>query len=467
MPTSIDRDPDAADLVPATEPAVPQSSTRRRLLQGAAGTLVLALTPHLARGASLLAVRVWPSAEYTRVAIEHDTPLRFHYFLLQDRSPQRLVVDIQGVDFTRRFAEQIRHVDPHDPFIARMRVGQYRSGVVRLVVELKAAVSPQVFSLAPAGPYRNRLVLDLYPANAGDPLLPLLRARGEAPAPSAERVSDSRPAPSRSEPSMERPVIDTVAQPPEETANAAPSLRCRGPRARRPLVIAVDPGHGGEDPGAVGHHGHYEKTVVLSVAHHLTSLIGSRTDYRVLMTRESDYFVPLGMRVYKARRARADLFVSIHADAWIHPDAQGSSVFALSERGASSAAAAELAREQNDSDRIGGVGSGRGDPQVSQVVLDLSTSAQISDSLRFGDAVLNELGSINRLHRGYVEQAGFAVLKAPDIPSILVETAFISNPEEEARLIEQGYQRRLARAIFGGIQEYLAKNPPQDGVPLA
>ena len=467
MPTSIDRDPCPEAVVPANGPIAPHSSARRRLLQGAAGTVVLALTPHLARGASLLAVRVWPSAEYTRVAIEHDTPLRFHYFLLQDRSPQRLVVDIQGVDFTHRFAEQIRRVDPHDPFIARMRVGQYRPGVVRLVVELKAPVDPQVFSLAPAGPYRNRLVLDLYPVNAGDPLLPLLRARGEAPAPSTEPVSDSGSAPSRAAPVADRPVIDTVAQPPRETADAAPSLRHRSPRARRPLVIAVDPGHGGEDPGAVGRHGHYEKTVVLSVAHQLTSLIGSRTGYRVLMTRESDYFVPLGMRVYKARRARADLFVSIHADAWIHPDARGSSVFALSERGASSAAAAELARNQNDSDRVGGVGAGRGDPQVSQVVLDLSTSAQISDSLRFGDAVLNELGSINRLHRGYVEQAGFAVLKAPDIPSILVETAFISNPEEEARLIEQGYQRRLARAIFGGIQEYLAKNPPQDRVPLA
>lgn len=149
MPTSIDRDPGTDDVASAAEPSVPHSSTRRRLLQGAAGTLVLALTPHLARGASLLAVRVWPSAEYTRVAIEHDTALRFHYFLLQDRSPQRLVVDIRGVDFTRRFAEQIRQVDPHDPFIARMRVGQYRPGVVRLVVELKAAVNPQVFRWRP------------------------------------------------------------------------------------------------------------------------------------------------------------------------------------------------------------------------------------------------------------------------------------------------------------------------------
>lgn len=432
---------------------------------------MFALTAPLAWGATLLAVRVWPAAEYTRVAIEHDTPLRFHSFLLRDRSPQRLVVDIRGAHFTRRFAEQIHRVDPHDPFILRMRLGLLRPGVVRLVIDLKVPVDPQVFSLAPAGPYRDRLVLDLYPANAGDPLLPLLRARGEASGPSAQAasqtVSDPHPARNKNEPLPERPVIDTVGDPPEESANAAPSLRHRGSRSRRPLVIAIDPGHGGEDPGAIGRHGHEEKMVVLSVAHHLTSLLGSRADYRVLMTRESDYFVPLGMRVYKARRARADLFVSIHADAWTHPDARGSSVFVLSERGASSAAAAELAREQNDSDRIGGAHAGRNDPRVSQVVLDLSTSAQISDSLRFGDAVLNELGSINRLHRGYVEQAGFAVLKAPDIPSILVETAFISNPEEEARLIEQAYQRRLAHAIFGGIQEYLAKNPPQDRVPLA
>jgi len=229
---------------------------------------------------------------------------------------------------------------------------------------------------------------------------------------------------------------------------------------RRLITIAVDPGHGGEDPGAIGKRGTHEKAVTLSIGRQLAALIQEQSDYRVLMTRDADYFVPLGVRVEKARRVEADLFVSIHADAWVRSNARGSSVFALSERGASSSAAAELARQQNDADRIGGINVAARNPLVSRVLLDLSTSAQISDSLRFGDAVLHELERVNRLHRGYVEQAGFAVLKAPDIPSILVETAFISNPDEEARLRDQDYQRQMAAAVFKGIRAYFAKNPP-------
>jgi len=464
--------------MPVSTEDSPQASGRRRLIQGAAGTVALALAPGMARGASLLAVRVWPAPEYTRVTIEHDAALTFRHFLLRDTNPLRMVVDIEGIELTPHFAEQIKRIDASDPFIARMRVGQFRPQVVRLVIELKTPVEPQVFALDPAGPYRNRLVVDLYPEGANDSLMALLRSppdntpeggagqlpatdattghaqadAGEAQGDASDPITqDESPAPT-GESSAERNAATTPqsASPARKTARAM----------RRLITIALDPGHGGEDPGAVGKHGTYEKVVTLSIARQLAALIRDQSDYRVLMTREADYFVPLGVRVEKARRVQADLFVSIHADAWVRSDARGSSVFALSERGASSSAAAELARQQNDADRIGGINLAVHNPLVSRVLLDLSTSAQISDSLRFGDAVLRELERVNRLHRGHVEQAGFAVLKAPDIPSILVETAFISNPDEEARLRDQNYQRQMAAAVFNGIRGYFAKNPP-------
>jgi len=467
---------------------LPSGSARRRLIQGAAGTLVLALTPHVARGATLLAVRVWPAPEYTRVTIEHDTPLRFNHFLLRDAKPLRLVVDIEGIDLTPQFAEQIRKIDASDPYIARMRVGQFRPQVVRLVVELKAPIDPQVFALEPAGPYQHRLVLDLYPEGANDPLMALLRSPHGAdaepdgvvePPATGDTPGALAQAPTSDAPASAAPPDDAQAQaqaPPapggdaaapteapgaaNEAAGAERAARRTARAMRRLITIAVDPGHGGEDPGAVGKRGTYEKIVTLSIGRQLAALIDDRADYRVLMTRDADYFVPLAMRVEKARRVEADLFVSIHADAWVRSDAQGSSVFALSERGATSSAAAELARQQNDADRIGGVNVASRNSLVSRVVLDLSTTAQISDSLRVGDAVLHELGGINRLHRGHVEQAGFAVLKAPTIPSILVETAFISNPDEEARLRDQAYQRQMATAVFNGIRSYFARHPP-------
>jgi N-acetylmuramoyl-L-alanine amidase len=456
--------------------------------------VVLALTPHIARGATLLAVRIWPAPEYTRVTIEHDTPLRFNHFLLRDTKPLRLVVDIEGIDLTPQFAEQIKKIDAADPYIARMRVGQFRPQVVRLVVELKAPVDPQVFALDPVGPYQHRLVLDLYPEGANDPLMALLRAphgadaepggtvappaTGDsqgplAQAPAADAAGSANGAPQDAlahgpDTGGTRPAMPDqapAAAPAPDTAGgnrgAEPTAARRNARAMRRLItIAVDPGHGGEDPGAVGKRGTFEKMVTLSIGRQLAGLMDDQSDYRVLMTRDADYFVPLGMRVEKARRVEADLFVSIHADAWVRADAQGSSVFALSERGATSAAAAELARQQNDADRIGGVSLAIRNSLVKSVVLDLSTSAQISDSLRVGDAVLHELGGINRLHRGHVEQAGFAVLKAPTIPSILVETAFISNPDEEARLRDQAYQRQMAMAVFNGIRSYFARHPP-------
>ncbi|HXF44915.1 MAG TPA: N-acetylmuramoyl-L-alanine amidase, partial [Burkholderiaceae bacterium] len=221
-----------------------------------------------------------------------------------------------------------------------------------------------------------------------------------------------------------------------------------------------------EDPGAIGRRGTREKDVTLAIARRLQRLLAEEPNVRVLMTRDGDYFVPLAARVAKARRVQADLFVSIHADAWIRPDVRGSSVFALSERGASSTAAAWLAKRENDADLIGGVNLGAHDAGIARVLLDLSTTAQINDSLRFGHAVLRELEQVNDLHKPRVEQAGFAVLKAPDIPSILVETAFISNPDEERRLKDERYQEKIAAAIARGIKRYLEKHPPRSRNPL-
>ncbi len=409
------------------------ASSRRRFITAGAGTLVLALTHHeIASGATLLAVRVWPAEDYTRVTLEHDGPLSFSHFMVRDPAhPLRLVIDIDGLDLTPTLKELVSKVEANDPYIALVRVGQNRPRVARLVIELKEDIKPQVFSLEPVAPYQHRLVMDLYPVNPPDPLLALLReyeSRAPAKAPSPDR------------------------RPP--------------PDVQRIITVAIDPGHGGEDPGAVGRGGTYEKTVTLEIGQRLRALIAAEPHMRVAMTRDGDYFVPLRTRVAKARAVHADLFVSIHADAWIRPDARGSSVFALSENGASSSAAAYMARKENNADRVGGINLASKDRQLQRVLLDLSTTAQINDSLKLGGAVLRELERINRLHKPRVEQAGFAVLKAPDIPSILVETAFISNPEEEKRLRDDDYQDKMARAMLVGIKRYFAKNPPLARSPL-
>jgi N-acetylmuramoyl-L-alanine amidase len=425
------------------------STHRRRLIHAAGGSLVLALTPFdIARGATLLAVRVWPAEDYSRLTLEHDGPLKFSHFMVRDTSPIRLVVDIEDMDLTPKLKEIVGKVQADDPYIALVRVGQNRPKVVRLVIELKEDVKPQVFSLAPVGPYHHRLVLDLYPVNSPDPLLALLRQEGMT-------ARAGRPDPSTDEPPR---------TPQERTARTG-----RGkadPDLQRLLTVVIDPGHGGEDPGAVGRAGTYEKNVTLAIGRRLREMIVADGSLRVAMTRDGDFFVPLGTRVAKARAVQADLFVSIHADAWVKPDARGSSVFALSEHGASSSAAAWMAKRENDADLIGGINLASADRNLARVLLDLSTTAQINDSLKLGNSVLRELERVNRLHKPRVEQAGFAVLKAPDIPSILVETAFISNPEEEARLRDQDYQEQMARALLTGIKRYFAKNPPLRRNPL-
>ncbi|MBV6306643.1 N-acetylmuramoyl-L-alanine amidase [Candidimonas humi] len=433
-----------------------QGQSRRRLVATAATLLVLPVIPRLAMAGTILAVRTWPADEYTRVTLEMDTELKAEHFTLEH--PNRLVVDIDGLTMNSAINDLVSKVRPNDPYIASVRVAQNRPDVIRLVFDLKQAVAPQVFTLKPVGGYKYRLVLDLYPKVAQDPLMAIMdNGSGSDKDPLAEVLEnlarnspDQAPIPSVQGQELPRSARTQPAQPqPPRTASAD-----------RPLLIALDPGHGGEDPGATGRAGTHEKDIVLLIARRLKKLIDAQPNMRAYLTRDNDFFVPLHVRVQKSRRVKADLFVSIHADAWIKPSARGSSVFALSEHGATSAAARWMAKRENDADLIGGVDLGSHNKQVAQVLLDLSTSAQIHDAMKLGANVLDQIGKFNRLHSSRVERAGFAVLKAPDIPSILVETAFISNPEEERRLRSPAYQDKVAHAILGGINGYFASNPP-------
>ncbi|WP_423196202.1 MULTISPECIES: N-acetylmuramoyl-L-alanine amidase [unclassified Cupriavidus] len=471
---------------------------------GAGGVVLTLAGPQIAFGAGIVAVRVWPAEDYTRVTIESDAPLAAAHQMV--RNPDRLVVDIDGLDLSPTLREIVAKIAPNDPYIQTVRVGQNRPRVVRLVFDLKEDVSPQVFTLAPIGDYRNRLVFDLYPVNPPDPLWKLVRdtedkqrrfAASEPPSgsagiagapPTAEedaigaivrKLEDKDQIPSGTTALPQTPPMAAVKpRPPasehgSRSSPAAPAAPAIPPpmaqtnvpppsqfKMRRLLTVAIDPGHGGEDPGATGAAGSHEKNVVLQIAQRLRAKIDAQPNMRAMMTRDADFFVPLNVRVQKARRVQADLFVSIHADAFLSPEARGASVFALSERGASSSAARWLANKENAADLIGGTNMNNKDAQVARVLLDLSTTAQINDSLQVGNAVLKEIGGINRLHKGSVEQAAFAVLKAPDIPSILVETAFISNPEEERKLNDDAHQDQLANAILRGIKAYFARNPP-------
>jgi len=413
------------------------SRTRRTALKTGGVLLLSVIAPGIARANQILAVRVWPAQDYTRVTLENDVNLKASHFIIKD--PERLVVDIENIDLNPALKSLVAKITSNDPYIQQVRVGQNRPNVVRLVFDLKAEVLPQVFTLPPIGEYKHRLIFDLYPVNPPDLIAQLIEQGNwlnEAP---------SQPPLALSEP-------DTPPQ-----ARSAPA---KPAATARMVTIALDPGHGGEDPGAIGRRGSREKDVVLAIAKRLKSKLEQHPNIRVMLTRDGDYFVPLHTRVQKARKVRADLFVSIHADAWVEPTARGSSVYALSEKGASSTAARWLANKENAADLIGGINLRSQDHQLARVLLDLSTSAQIKDSLKLADHVLGEIGSINRLHKRSVEQAGFAVLKAPDIPSILVETAFISNPEEEAKLTDNAYQDRMATALSNGIRKYLANNPP-------
>ena len=476
---------------------------RRAALQ--TGSLVLLLgTLELARGATILAVRIWPAPDYSRVTIESDGELKAKQFFIA--APPRLAVDVEGIDLNPALKELVAKVQGDDPNIAGIRVGQNAPGVVRLVIDLKQAIAPQVFTLPPIAAYQHRLVFDLYPTMVADPLETLIKERllDQRQAEGAKAASEAGVALSKPAAPGTDPLGDLIAQRAQKAASAASganpanadkssnatnsvannaySTRANGQndpltgenaaktaaKTDRLIIIALDPGHGGEDPGAVGPGGTREKDVVLKLAHRLRDRINaasvkngkSNLAMRAFLTRDADFFVPLHIRVQKARRVQADLFVSLHADAFFTPHPQGASVFALSQGGASSSAARWMADKENRADLIGGLNVRAKDAQVQRALLDMSTTAQINDSLKLGSAVLGEIGRVGKLHKPRVEQAGFAVLKAPDIPSVLVEAAFISNPEEETKLNSDEYQEQLADALMRGIEGYFARNPP-------
>ena len=420
---------------------------------GYAATL-FAQAPQPSPQTQIAATRVWPAADYTRITLESPQPLRHQTLSL--KNPERLVLDLENVALTPALAGLNEKIGANDPYVKSVRVGQFKPNVVRLVFDLKSEVKPQVFALAPVAGYAHRLALDIYPLEPPDPLMALVDKSEKPAEATASSPGVAPPAPVATAPVETRP-SPPAARTPERTERTARTATRKPPRM---IIIAIDAGHGGEDPGARGSSGTWEKNITLAISRKLKERIDQEPNMRALMIRDGDYFMSLGARVVKARRANADLFVSVHADAFTSPEARGSSVFALSERGATSAAANFLARKENEADLIGGVNIDVPDPFLKQTLLDLSQTATINDSLKLARAVLGEIGGINRLHKNHVEQAGFAVLKSPDIPSILVETAFITNPDEERRLNDDAYQTRMAEAIFAGIKRYFAANPP-------
>ena len=437
--------------------------------------------------------RIWPAQEYTRLTLESKQEIRYKQFLLKD--PERLVIDLEDVELHGELDQLAAKVSSDDPYIKSMRVGLFKPGVIRLVLDLKAEVKPQLFNLKPVAEYGYRLVLDIYPAVPLDPMMALIELQKPvgvasplecgglpplSPAGACSRSDSGAKPPSSTPDELElllsspkiagmsvdgaqasgvreqAPAGESGGKPPHSIPHSIPSIPSISTRT---LLIAIDPGHGGEDPGAKGRGGTYEKTITLAIARKLKEMIDETPGMRGVLTRDGDYFIPLNSRVQKARQVHADLFISIHADAFIKPNARGSSVFALSGHGATSAAARWLAKKENEADLIGGVNLAVKDPYLARTLLDLSQTATISDSLKLAKHVLGELGDINDLHSGRVEQAGFAVLKSPDMPSVLVETAFISNPNEERKLNDAQYQAKMARAILGGIKRYFAQNP--------
>lgn len=455
--------------------------SRRTLISTTTGTLALTLLPvRPAHAAQMVDVRMWPAEEYTRVTLEHDQPIKFKYFLVRSPMPYRLVVDIEGLTLTAKLQKMISDVSPNDPYIKAVRIGQFSPSVVRLVMDLKSEVRPEVFSLKPVANYKYRLIFDIYPVadedpiagviaglnnktQEGDPLGDLL-AKNRQDTTDASKKSATSAATSQ-KPQQAAKADSSKAKSQTQTTKSKTAQEEKKKQTKpvaapkkRDIVIVVDAGHGGEDPGAVGKRKTYEKHITLSIAKRLERLIKREKGMKVVMTRSSDHFVSLSQRVMIAQKAKAHLFVSIHADAWTKPSAKGASVYALAERGATSSAARWLAKNQNEADLIGGANFKEVDRRLQSVLVDMTTSWKINYSLELGHSVLQYLSKVNTLHRRQVEQAGFLVLKAPGIPSILVETAFISNPQEERKLKTAAYQQKVADAILKGIKAQVKKN---------
>lgn len=401
------------------------SSTRRLLVKGIIATCLLSVSRvGFAAMAQIVAVRVWPSSTYTRITLESNVRLTYKRFSLSN--PERIVIDIDNVNLNATFKKISSLVLNDDPYIKTLRVAQFNPQTVRLVIELKQGVKPNILTLPPFAEFKNRLVIDLYPSKANaindDPLLTLLEEYNKGD------LNEKQPA-----------VV------------ASSSKKQNGP-----IIVVLDPGHGGEDPGAIGYNKTREKDIVLQIARRTRNLLKKDPQIKVYMTRNEDVFIPLKVRVAKARALHADLFISIHADAFASRSVRGSSVFSLSTRGASSSAASYLAQTQNEADDIGGV-SRSGDKYLDNTILDLVQKTTLSNGVLLGTTILNRMKSVNKLHKSTIEKAGFAVLKAPDIPSVLVETAFISNIAEEQKLKTAAFQNQVSKAIVDGIKDYIKK----------
>lgn len=389
----------------------------KRLFVNTIGILLLLITFNAFAETTIKGVRLWRAPDNTRIVFDLTGPVKHNMFTLS--SPERIIIDISNITLTTSLDE----LNLKDTPINSVRSSAQGSKDIRLVFDLSTKVTPKVFTLPPNEPYGNRLVVDLY---------------DNVSSPSTTTKTET--------------VTTTTATTPSPPVNRS-----------RNIIIAIDPGHGGEDPGAIGSGGRKEKDLVLQIAKELQTELNQQNGFKAELTRKTDYFIPLRQRPQIARKMGADLFISIHADAAPKAAAYGASVFAISDRGATSETARWLADTENRSDLIGGAGSvsldGK-DQVLAGVLLDLSMTAVMSSSLDVGQKVLDNMGKTTALHKKRVEQAGFVVLKSPDIPSILVETGFISNPNEAKKLATKSHQQALAKAIRTGVVNYFQKNPP-------
>ena len=371
--------------------------------------------PKVVRSFEIAAVRIWPSADYTRLAIEHlEEEIKIQY--TNTSNPDRIILTIFNMKITKKNFDKLANINFKNTPIEKISIFDSSDNELKIIFYINPLTRARISSIPAVAHYRDRLVIDFIPAKRKDELLSFL-----------ENYQKSKGLNEKTEKQKE---------------------------SKKPIIIAIDPGHGGEDPGAIGKKGTKEKDVVLKIAKRLKRKIEKNPQFKVFLTRNGDYFISLRNRIKKAKRADASLFVSIHADAWIRPEARGASVYILSDKGASSEAARWLAKKENLSDLVGGEIMSKND-EIAKTIFNMSTSAQIKNSSILGKEVLEELSTISHIHKKNVEGAGFAVLKNPDIPSILVETAFISNPQEERRLRNGLHQEKIAIALNNGILSFI------------
>ncbi|WP_292993507.1 N-acetylmuramoyl-L-alanine amidase [Nitrosomonas sp.] len=430
--------------------------------------------PVLAADTTVQSVRVGLTPDYTRITLESNQPLEYELSMLEN--PHRVVIDLSHTKLSQALASLPQKVDAIDPFVQKIRVGQFTPHVIRLVFDLKSNVVPRTFVIEPKENFAHRLILDIYHPDKATKADLNARVNPAATADFENDVLDELVATLVQDgnklktnqtplirPHSPKPQLNQAKQPGSFQAaqNRKPSAAPQKSLVPRIIIVAIDPGHGGKDPGAVGYQGTHEKDITLAIARKLKERIDKESNMRAVLTRDGDYYIPLPQRRINARRANADLFISIHADANPKAHAHGSSVFTLSEHGATSTTASWLANKENsvDNDLMSGIDITSKSKAIRELLLDLSLSATINDSVKLAEYVLKQLGGINHLHKRNVEQAGFAVLKSPDIPSILVETAFLSNPKEEEKLRSKNYQDKMADAMYLGIKKYFADNP--------